>query len=283
MYNKLIEECLHFPDKRIKEETITDDDRNEAKNTILRLVGKGSNHIDNLNRPIFRHLINAIAISYKRQYCVDAIRYVIKRIEEDIDPSYFPAYNFVFMGATATNGVIPTSSSMEIASQLLFRKHQKELIELEQRKCYSFLVLVKEIYAVSQLIKSVLYHGGSFNIIYLYNIIDKFNDLFSMLFQTTVFDIYNILEPHKYARHSIAHAHFIIEYPKISVPENKVVNITPKLMMWELDKQRKEHFVKGDFEEIHKMTIDDIRKDMLCLCVFICQFLLLFQLLKQIL
>jgi len=50
MYNKLIEDCLHFPDKRIKEETITDDDRNKAKNIILRLVGKGSNHIDNLNR-----------------------------------------------------------------------------------------------------------------------------------------------------------------------------------------------------------------------------------------
>ena len=282
MYDKLIVECLHFPDKMIKDETITDDDRNEAKNTILRSVGKDSNHIDNLNRPMFRHLINAIALSYKRQYCVDAIGYIIKRIEEDIDPNYFPAYNLVFMGATATNGVL-SSSPMEIASQLLFRKHQKELVEMEQRKCHSFLVLVKEIYAVSQLIKSDLYHGGSLNIIYLFNIIDKFNELFSMLFKTTVFDIYDILEPHKYARHSIAHGHFIIEYPKISVPENEVVSITPKLMIWERDQQRREYFVKGDFEEIHKMTIDDIRKDILCLCVFICQFLLFFQFLKQIL
>jgi len=283
MYDKLIVECLHFPDKMIKGEIITDDDRNDAKNTILRLVGKDSNHIDNLNRPIFRHLINAIALSYKRQYCIDAIGYFIKRIEEDIDPNYFPAYNFVFMGATATNGVL-SSSPMEIASQLLFRKHQKELIEIEQRKCYSFLVLVKEIYAVSQLIKSNLSYGGSLpHIIYLYNIIEKFNELFSMLFKTTVFDIYDILEPHKYARHSIAHAHFIIEYPNISVPENEVVSITPKLMIWERDQQRREYFVKGDFEEIHKMSIDDIRKDMLCLCVFICQFLLFFQFLKQIL
>ena len=155
MYDELVVKCLHFPDKMIKGETITDDDRNKAKNTILRLVGKDSNHIDNLNRPTFRHLINAIVLSYKRQYCVDAIGYTIKRIEEDIDPNYFPAYNLVFIGATATNDVL-SSSPMEIASQLLFRKHQKELVEMEQRKCHSFLVLVKEIYAVSQLIKSVI-------------------------------------------------------------------------------------------------------------------------------
>ncbi len=281
MYDKLIVECLHFPDKMIKGENITDNDKTKAKNTILRLVGKDNDHIDNLNRPIFRHLINAIAISHKRQYCIDAIGYIIKRIEEDIDPNYFAAYNLVFMGVTATNGVL--SSPMEIASQLLFRKHQKELIEMEQRKCYSFLVLVKEIYAVSQIIKSDLIYGGNLHIIYLYNIIDKFNELFRMLFKTTVFDIYDILEPHKYARNSIAHAHFIIEYPKISVPENEVVSITPKLIIWERDRQRREYFVKGEFEEIHKMTLDDIRKDLLCLSVFICQFLLFFQFLKQIL
>jgi len=281
LFDDLSNKCLHFPDKIIENENITEVEKKRAKLIILRLVGKKEEYIENLDNFWLQHLINATVIAYRRRHCVDAIEYLIDKMEKDINPNYFPAYNFIFMGATATNGVF-TSSQMEVISQLIFRRHRDDLTEMEERKCYSFLVLIREIFAVSQLIKTDLYLNGSLYITNLYNIIDKFNDLFRTLFKTPIFDIYEVLEPHKNARNSIAHAHFVVNYPE-NIPKNDPVQLIPKLVKWDWDHSRREYFVEGYFEDFYDISVEDIRKDLICLNVFICQYLLFFQYLKQIL
>lgn len=285
MYDKLLARSLHIPDKIIQQnEKITETEVKNSKIIILKLLGKNDDHIENLNNPWLKHLINATVFAYRRPLCIKAIEYIIKRMEKKINPQYFSAYNFVFMCATSNFGLF-NASQMDIISQLIFKKHEDVLSEIEKRKCVSFLVLIREIYAVSQIINTDLNINHSPNILNLYNLIDKFNDLFRDLFKTKIFDIYRSLKPHYYARNSIAHAHYIINYPKNieTIPENEIVEVKPKMVIWNYDQKRSEYYVRGYFEDYYKISLEDIRRDLVCLSVFICQYLLFFQFLKQIL
>ena len=276
---------LHIPDNIIQQnEKITETEVKNAKIIILKLLGKNDDHINNLNNPWLKHLINATVYAYRRPRCIKAIKYIIKRMEKKINPQYFPAYNFVFMSATSNFGLL-NESQMDIIAQLIVKKHEDALSDMEKRKCLSFIVLIREIYTISQIIKTNLNFQQSPNIINLYNIIDKFNYLFRELFGTKIFDIYKSLKPHKYARNSIAHAHFVINYPKNikTIPENKIVEVTPKMVIWNYDQKRSEYYVRGYFEDYYNISLEDIRRDLICLSVFICQYLLFFQYLKQIL
>ena len=285
MFDKLVDKCLHIPDKIVQQnEEITEMEKNKVKTIILRLLGKNDEHINNLDNPWLRHLIKATVFAYRRPQCIKTIEYLIKKMEKKINPQYFPAYNFVFMKATSNFGLFK-DSQMDVISQLIFKKHENVLTDMEKQKCVSFLVLIREIYAISQIIQTDLNFRGLPHIINLYNIIDKFNDLFRVLFGTKIFDIYRTLKPHKYARNSIAHAHFVINYPKNAeiIPKNEIVEITPKMVIWNYDRIRKEYFVVGYFEDYYDISLEDIRRDLVCLSVFICQYLLFFQYLNQIL
>ncbi len=132
-------------------------------------------------------------------------------MEKKINPQYFSAYNFVFIFAT-TNLSLLNESQMDVIAQLIVKKREDALSDMEKRKCLSFLVLIRELYAVSLIIRTALNSQQLPHIINVYNIIDKFNDLFRELFGTKIFDIYRSLKPHRYARNSIAHAHFVINY-----------------------------------------------------------------------
>ena len=188
------------------------------------------------------------------------------------------------MKATSDFGLF-NESKLDIIAQLIVKKREDVLSDMEKRKCLSFSVLIREIYAVSQIIKTDLNSQKLPHIINVYNIIDKFNDLFRELFGTKIFDIYRSLKPHKYARNSIAHAHYVINYPKNieTIPENKIVKVTPKIVIWNYDQKRKEYYVRGYFGDFYNISLEDIRIDLVFLSVFICQFLLFFQYLKQIL
>lgn len=285
MYDKLLVRSLHIPDNIIQQnEKITETEVKNAKIIILKLLGKNDDHINNLNNPWLKHLINVTVYAYRRPRCIKAIEYIIKRMEKKINPQYFSAYNFVFMKATSDFGLF-NESQMDVIAQLIIKKHEDALSDVEKQKCVSFLVLIREIYALSQIIKTDLNFQQSSHIMNLYNIIDKFNDLFRGLFGTKIFDIYRSLKPHKYARNSIAHAHYVINYPKNieTIPENKIVEVTPKMVIWNYDQKRKEYYVRGYFGDFYNISLEDIRRDLVCLSVFICQFLLFFQSLKQIL
>ncbi len=194
-------------------------------------------------------------------------------------------FKLLFQLISHKNFGLSNELQMDIIAQLIFKKHEDVLSDMEKRKCLSFLVLIREIYAVSQIINTDLNIHQTPHIINLYNIIDKFNDLFRELFSTKIFDIYRSLKPHNYARNSIAHAHYVINYPKNikTIPENKIVKVTPKMVIWNYDQKRNEYYVKGYFGDFYNISLEDIRRDLVCLSVFICQYLLFFQYLKQIL
>ena len=285
MFNNLNQNCLHLSQIYIqKNKEVTINEIQEAKIVISKLLNKSEQHLKNLDKEFLSHLLNATVFGFRRDNCKKAIKYLTGVLMEKILPSYIPAYNFVFMGATATNGLL-SDNPMDIISQLIYKKHKIDLVMKEEQKCLSILVLIKEIYAVSQIIQTDLDFKGPFYLINLYNIIDKFNELFQALFDTRIFDIYSVLEPHKFARHSIAHAHFIIEFPKDSgnLTKEDIVKITPRLVKWKKDNEMHKYIVEGYFDEFYKISLEDIRNDLIILSVFICQFLLFFQYLMQIL
>jgi hypothetical protein len=178
------------------------------------------------------------------------------------------------MGATIFDGVIGSSNPLDIISQLLYKKRIDIIDETEKIECTNFAVCVREIFAVSQLLKSDLHFGGPRYITHLYNLLDKFNYIFKRMFDFRVFDVYRKLTPHRYARHAIAHSHYVFD----KIDEKNIGRF--KLVYWE--RQNNGMFIaKGDLEEILGITIEEIRRDMLYLCVIICQLLVYFQILFQ--
>lgn len=203
---------------------------------------------------------------------------------KNIHPNYFPAYNLVFMGVTTFNGLV-SESPKDVISQLIFQKHEDKLTDRENQICLSTLVLIKEIFALMQLIQSSFNFRDNIYLTNLFNVLDKFNELFRTLFNTRIFDIYRALKPHRLARNSIAHSHFIIDLPEDSekIKEDEIVEIVPQMVIWKYDKESKRHLVLEYFNNIYNVSVNEIRIDLIILSVFICQFLLLFQYLMQIL
>jgi len=147
MYNNLKQNCLHLPQKYIQNnKEATENEIQKAKVVITKLLNKSEKYIKNLDEDQFNHLLNATVFGYRRENCKKAIKYLTGVLLEKILPNYIPAYNFVFMGVTATNG-LRLENPIDIISQLIYRKHKIDLIGNEEQKCLSILVLIKEIYA----------------------------------------------------------------------------------------------------------------------------------------
>ena len=83
MFDELLVRSLHIPDNIIQQnEKITETEVKNAKIIILKLLGKNDDHINNLNNPWLKHLINATVYNYRRPWCIKAIEYIIKRMEK---------------------------------------------------------------------------------------------------------------------------------------------------------------------------------------------------------
>lgn len=284
-FENLSNDCLHFPDNVIqRNEVISSEELEKAKITIIQLLNKSTQKLKILDRPEFKHLLNAIVYAYRRDSCRKTIQYFTKKMLKNIHPNYFPAYNLVFMGVTTFNRLV-SYSQKDVISQLIFQKHEDGLTEKENQICLSTLVLIRETFALTQLIQSSFNFRNDIYLTNLFNVLDKFNELFRTLFNTRIFDLYRALKPHRLARNSIAHSHFIIDYPEDSekIKEGEIVKIVPQMVIWKYDKEIKKYLVVDYFNNIYNESVNEIRIDLIILSVFICQFLLLFQYLMQIL
>ena len=284
-FENLSNDCLHFPDNVVqRNEVIGSKELENAKIAIIQLLNKSTDNLKILDRPEFRHLLNAIVYAYRRDSCRETIQYFAKKIIKKIHPNYFPAYNLVFMGVTTFNGLV-SELPKDVISQLIFQKHEDKLTDKEIQICLSTLVLIKEIFALMQLIQSSFNFKDIIYLTNLFNVLDKFNELFRTLFNTRIFDLYQALKPHRLARNSIAHSHFIIDLPEDSerIKEDEIVEIVPQMVIWKYDKESKNYLVLDYFNSIYNVSVNEIRNDLIVLSVFIYQFLLLFQYLMQIL
>lgn len=284
-FENLSNDCLHFLDNVVQQnEVIGSEELESAKFTLTQLLDKSTENLKILDRPEFKHLLNAIVYAYRRDSCRKTIQYFAKKMVKKIHPNYFPAYNLVFMGVTTFNGLV-SKSPIDVISQLIFQKHEDGLTDKENQICLSTLALIREIFALTQLIQSSFNFKNDIYITNLFNVLDKFNELFRNLFNTHIFDLYRALKPHRLARNSIAHSHYIIDFPEDSekIKEGEIVKIVPQMVIWKRDKGLKKYLVVDYFNNIYNVSVNEIRIDLIILSVFICQFLLLFQYLVQIL
>jgi len=272
-FNDLSKQCLCFPEKYFENKNITIEEENNAQQFILEILDKPQSK-NIFKASYLEQIIKTIVLANRTPRCKVALKYILTKFKKLLIPRYFPAYNLVFMGATVFDGVLGSTNPLNIVSQLLFKKNIDNIDETNKIECTNFAICVREIFAVSQLIKSDLHFKGPLYITNLYNLLDKFNYIFKRLFGFRVFDVYRKLTPHRYARHAVAHSHYVFD----KIDENNIGKF--KIVHWE--KQNNGNLVaKGYLEEILGITIEEIRQDMLYLSVIICQLLLHFQILFQ--
>jgi hypothetical protein len=271
--DELSKQSLCFPEKYFDNKNITIEEENSAKQFILEILDKSQSN-NTFEASYLDQLIKTIVLANRIPRCRAALEYILTKFKKLLIPRYFPAYNFVFMGATVFDGVFGSENPLDIVSQLLYKKNIDNLDEINKIECTNFAINVREIFAVSYLIKSDLHFKGPLHIINLYNLLDKFNYLFKRLFGFRVFDVYRKLTPHRYARHAVAHSHYVFD----KINEHNTGKL--KILHWE--RQKDGNFIaKGYLEEILGITIEEIRRDILYLSVIICQLLVHFQILFQ--
>jgi hypothetical protein len=269
----LSKQCLCFPENFFNDKNITIVEENSAKQFILKILDK-SQRTNMLEVSFLDQLIKTIVLANRIPSCSVALSYILTKFKESLIPRYFSAYNFVFMGATVFDGVFGAENPLNIVSQLLFNTNIDNLDDENKIECTNFAIYVRESFAVSQLIKSDLHFQGPLYITNLYNLLDKFNYIFKKLFGFRVFDVYRKLTPHRYARHAIAHSHYVSD----KIDEHNIGRL--KIVHWERQSNGK-IIAKGYLEEILGITVEEIRRDMLYLSVIICQLLTHFQFLFQ--
>ena len=268
-FEELSTQCLSFPKQFFVNKNITSDEVIQAKELIIKVLNNKLKP-SKLDKPFCTQLIDVVALATRIPRCKKALEYILSKFNKFLVPKYFPAYNFVFMGSIHFGYIIGSDNPLKIASQILFKIDYSETNEEQKIKCVNFAIIVQEIFAVSQLIRSDLYYGGPLYISHIYNLLDKFNYIFRLMFKFNVFDVYKRLSPHRYARNSIAHSHFILDKEK----PGKLKTVVWKRVNGQL-------IANGFLDEILGVNIEQIRLEMLYLCVIICQILLLYQLFFQ--
>lgn len=268
-FEELSTQCLSFPKQYFINKNITSDEIIQAKELIIKVLNDKLKP-SKLDKPYCSQLINVVALANRIPRIKRALEYILSKFNKYLVPKYFSAYNLVFLGAVHFGYIIGSDSPLKIASEILFKTEFDKTNEEQKIKCVNFAITVKEIFAVSQLIRSELYYGGPLYITHIYNLLDKFNYIFRSMFKFNVFDVYKRLSPHRYARNSIAHSHFVIDKER----DNKL-----KTVIWK--KENGQLNANGFLEDTLGVNIEQIRLEMLYLCVIICQILLLYQLFFQ--
>lgn len=268
-FEELSTQCLSFPKQFFVKKNITSDEVIQAKELIIKILNDKLKP-SKLDKPFCTQLIEVVALASRIPRCKKALEYILNKFNKYLVPKYFPAYNLVFMGAIHFGFIIGSDNPLKIASQILFKIDYSETNEEQKIMCVNFAIMIQEIFAVSQLIRSDLYNEGPLYLTHIYNLLDKFNYIFRLMFKFNVFDVYKRLSPHRYARHSIAHSHFILDREK----PGKL-----KTVVWK--KVNGQLIANGFLDEILGVSIEQIKLEMLYLCVIICQILLLYQLFFQ--
>ncbi|KKL18978.1 hypothetical protein LCGC14_2470070, partial [marine sediment metagenome] len=261
-FEDLSKQCLCFPETYYDNKNLTIEEENNAEQFILEILNKRDSK-NFIKKPYCNHLIKTIALANRKPRCRIALEYILTKFKKYLIPSYISAYNLVFMGATVFDGVLGAKNRMDIVSQVLYRKNFDKLDEENRIECHNFAICIREIFAISQLIKSDLHFGGRLYITNLYNLLDKFNYIFKRLFGFRVFDVFRKLTPHRYARHAVAHSHYVFN----KIDEKGIGKL--KIVHWEKQKDGK-FVVKGYLEDILGITTEETRQDMLYLSVIIC-------------
>ena len=216
----------------------------------------------NINDIQYGQLIQLAALSTRYPRIKEGMEYLETEFRTFIHPNWRPAYNLLFFSMSSNE----ISADVNTVSQVLFNGQNYNDIESERQKvCYKIRLMMREIFCLTQLIRTRVYANMNLVIQDLFNMIDKFNYIFTKLFGFNVaeFGVGGVLDPYRRLRNSIAHSHFVIDEGN----QNRV-----KLVDWDQ---------RSNTGRIIEYDLKKITNEMLYFVGLICQIIALFQLMWQ--
>ncbi len=259
MVSQLIQGALHFPDGYMEGENISEQEILFGKFFVRNIFNLDQNRDLDENNPNYGQLIKISALASRFPRCNDALEYLMENFQQHIHPNWGAYYNLVFSGTHFSNGVI----NQDTIPLVKFRRNYNGLQAQEQNECYNLSICIREIYCLTQILKTQIHNNENSSIQDLYNFLEKFNKFFHDLFQFRVADTIRSLNPYRRIRHAIAHSHFILHDGQI------------KLVDW--DYSRHQITVSGILD--YELTI--VTEEILYLCATISQVVALYQLMQQ--
>jgi len=256
----MIQASLSFPDEYFEGLNLLDQEVSDAKVKFRVIFDYKESMVLDVDNIHYSQLIKLIALGLRYPRIKEALDYLINQFQLNFHSNWKPSFNLLFFAMSSNEA----SASIDTVSRVLHNNlYYKDITPEQQENCYEIRVHMREIYCLTQLIRTRIHEKRDPVIQDLYNLLDKYNLIFKKLFKFQVADtgVQGIMESYRRLRNSIAHSHFVLD-------ENKNV----KLVDW--DKTSK----TGKFIEYN---LSDITKEILCFVGILCQIVALYQLMRQ--
>ncbi len=208
-----IEQGIIFPKTLFDEKNLTEEEIIKAQNSFRLIFNFDKNTPLDIENKNYGQLIKLLALASRYKRLTEALEYLIMGFQNSLQKKYKAGYNLIFT-AISNVSIIDINDPRvtkyeDTVAQLKFGgKRFNDLSDKEKTICTTLIMSLREIYCLTQIIKSNLQSPSIQN---MFNLIEKIRDVFRDLFgfQIVKFDKGDVLEPYKLLRHGIAHSHFV--------------------------------------------------------------------------
>ncbi|MBN1971025.1 MAG: hypothetical protein JW870_16780 [Candidatus Delongbacteria bacterium] len=216
---------------------------------------------ENKDNPLHQQLVRLVAIANRSLRLKRFISRLCKLFEKKIAVQYQYSHNVILEGMYGTNGVLD-ADPLNFLSELIFNKDFTSLNGKYKKQIRQIDYTIKEIYFLNHKIGDFLFDYEKVQIIDMFNLIEKYNTVFNVIFGFNLTEISKgqFLEEYKNLRNTIAHSHIILEKNQVN------------MLLWD---KKSQEFSKSI------LNFEDLAKEMLNICAILSQILSIYHLTFQ--